>query len=43
MTVSAVPVIDGEEIQLGNPAFATVRQIAYEVDQTLRSQLAHLL
>jgi hypothetical protein len=33
----------GIEVPLGNPALATVRQIAYEIDQTLRTQLSHLL
>ncbi len=28
---------------MGSPVLPSVRQIAYEVDQTLRSQLAHLL
>jgi hypothetical protein len=33
----------GIEVPLGNPSLATVRQIAYEVDETLRTQLTHLL
>lgn len=30
-------------VGLGSPALAAIRQIAYEVEQTVRSQLAHLL
>jgi hypothetical protein len=33
----------GQSVPLGSPAAPSVRQIAYELDQTLRSQLAHLL
>jgi hypothetical protein len=43
MEFVVAPGSGGEEIQLGNPALASVRQIAYEVDHTLRSQLSHLL
>jgi hypothetical protein len=42
MAVGA-PAAAGMEVYMGNPALASIRQIAYEVDQTLRSQLAHLL
>jgi hypothetical protein len=31
------------EIPLGNPALPTIRQIAFEVDHTIRQQLSHLL
>ncbi len=31
------------DVPLDSPALATIRQIAYEVEQTLRGQLAHLL
>jgi hypothetical protein len=33
----------GVDLPMGDPALPTVRQIAWEVDQTIRSQLAHLL
>jgi hypothetical protein len=33
----------GIEVDVGNPAFATIRQIAYEMDETLKGQLSHLL
>jgi hypothetical protein len=32
-----------EEVDLGNPAPASIRQVAYEIDQTLRGELADLL
>lgn len=43
VSVSVGPVLGGIKVALGNPALASIRQIAYELDQTLRSQLAHLL
>ena len=33
----------GDEVDLKNPAFATVRQIAYEFEETVREPLGHLL
>lgn len=43
VSVSVGPLLGGIQVPLGNPALASIRQIAYELDQTLRSQLAHLL
>jgi hypothetical protein len=34
---------EGDERSAGSPALGCVRQIAYEVDQTLRTQLSYLL
>lgn len=33
----------GVEVHVGNPALATIRQIAYEIDETVKVQLSHLL
>jgi hypothetical protein len=33
----------GVEVPMDSPALASIRQIAYEVDQTVRDQLGHLL
>jgi hypothetical protein len=48
VTMGSIEIVVGDhadavEVDLGNPALASIRQIAYEVDQTLRGQLAHLL
>lgn len=36
-------VVGQDQVPLGTPAFATVRQIAYEVTETVAEQLRHLL
>jgi len=41
--VLGAPTADEQMIPLGNPAPASIRQVAYEVEQTVRTQLAHLL
>lgn len=42
--VAVGPIAAGDiTVDMGNPALASIRQIAYELDQTVRGQLAHLL
>lgn len=43
LTVVVAPASDTESIRFGNPALASVRQIAYELEETLRTHLSHLL
>jgi hypothetical protein len=43
LTVVVAPASDTESIEFGNPALASVRQIAYELDETLKIHLSHLL